>query len=188
MAKFAALLTAVLAAVSPTLALWPIPKAITSGSSTLTLASGFNIDLDVKSAPADLRDAVKRTQDQIKSDKLGRLVVGRGASDAQAMAKAKSLKTLKVSLAQGTTAGSISDEAVKPLAKRDETYQLVVPDNGGAATLTAKTSLGLLRGLTTFSQLWYTYKNQIYTMEAPFKIDDAPAYVRALSLSWVFVP
>lgn len=181
MANFAALLTAVLAAVSPALALWPLPKSIESGTAALTLSSSFAINLDVSGASEDLLDAVKRTEDQIKNDKLERLVVGRGAADVQALGGAKGLGALTVSLAQGAAVSSISDEAVKPLAERDETYQLVVPDNGDAATLTAKTSLGLLRGLTTFSQLWYTHSDQIYTIEAPFKIDDAPAYVRALA-------
>jgi len=33
---------------------------------------------------------------------------------------------------------------------------LSVPDSGADASLTANTALGLLRGLTTFEQLWYT--------------------------------
>lgn len=33
---------------------------------------------------------------------------------------------------------------------------LSVPDDGSDASLTANTGLGLLRGLTTFEQLWYT--------------------------------
>jgi hexosaminidase len=132
----------------------------------------------VQGAPADLQDAVTRTEGYLKTDKLGRLVVGRGANDSSAIHGAKQLSSLTVSLT--STNGpvrSISEEAMDELESRDEAYSLTVPADGSAATLKANSTLGLFRGLTTFGQLWYEYSGTIYTLEAPIQISDAPAYV-----------
>lgn len=53
-----------------------------------------------------------------------------------------------------------------------------MPADGLEALLVANSSLGLLRGLTTFEQLWYTLGAEIYTTEAPVRIEDSPAFVR----------
>lgn len=180
MARLALLLTVAVATFAPAHALWPLPKNLQSGASALALSASFSIDLTVPDPPSDLQDAVARTAAQLAADKLGRLVVGRGASDAAAFASASALGSLTVALEPGAGVKSISDEAVAPLAARNEAYTLVVPADGSAATLTANSTLGLLRGLTTFSQLWYHYNGTVYTVEAPFDIDDAPAYVREL--------
>jgi hypothetical protein len=63
------------------------------------------------------------------------------------------ITSLKLTLLNETS-GSIAEETVKPLEERDESYHLSVPLKG-EATLEANTSLGLLRGLATFEQLWY---------------------------------
>ncbi|EIN12446.1 N-acetylhexosaminidase [Punctularia strigosozonata HHB-11173 SS5] len=158
------------------LALWPQPTSLKTGSTPLRLSPGFSISVSVHDAPADLTAAAQRTTAQLHSDKLARLVVDRGASDASTVAHAKQLTSLKLSLAGGAKADSISAESVKPFESRDESYTLTVPSTGGTATLTAKTTLGLFRGLTTFSQIWYTVGNTVYTLSAPFEIEDAPAF------------
>ncbi|KAG8760348.1 N-acetyl-glucosamine-6-phosphate deacetylase [Serendipita sp. 396] len=71
---------------------------------------------------------------------------------------------------------SIAEITALPLEERDESYQLVIRADGSDATLTASTCLGLLRGLTTFGQIWYQYGDWIYTTEAPFHILDEPKY------------
>jgi hexosaminidase len=177
MAKFALLLAVITVALSPASALWPLPTGLQSGNSTLKLASSFDIKLNVNGASQDLKDAVTRTKAFLKNDKLERLVVGRGASDMSTVGKAKTLSSLTVSLASGSKAKSIASEAVAPLESRNDAYTLTIPADGSAATLTSNSSLGLFRGLTTFSQIWYTHSGQTYTIEAPFKIDDKPAYV-----------
>jgi hexosaminidase len=159
-------------------ALWPIPRTLGTGTSALTLSTSFDIDIDIKGAPQDLKDAASRTKQYLKSDKLGRLVVGRGSTDAQAVSGAKALKKLTVSLAPGTKVKSIASEAVVDLKSRDDAYTLTIPADGSAATLTANSTLGLFRGLTTFSQVFYYYNGKTYTIEAPLAIEDSPAYVR----------
>lgn len=111
---------------------------------------------------------------------MERLVVGGGQTDASKLTHAASLRTLKVSLAgSGKRILSIAQNAQLPLESRIEAYTLSVPSDGSTATLSAESTLGLFRGLTTFTQLWYTYDHTIYTITAPISVQDKPAYVRA---------
>jgi hexosaminidase len=159
-------------------ALWPIPKSLETGTTFLTLAHSFDIKLTVNHPPKDLLDAISRTKSYIRNDKLQRLAVGRGANDSAAVSHARSLPVLSVALSKGSAALSIAAEAVKPLAERSEGYSLTVPSDGSPATLTANSTLGLLRGLTTFEQLWYDLNGVTYSYQAPVKIvDDVPAFV-----------
>ena len=155
-------------------ALWPLPRSITTGSTGLVLSPDFKIDVK-GSCPDDLRSAVSRTLDFIHKDKHERLVVGRGSVDADAIESAKQLTSLVVT---GGGKNSIATEAIAPLGTRDEAYSLNVPSDGSPATLSANSTLGLFRGLTTFSQIWYFHDSNVYTVEAPIAISDSPAFVR----------
>jgi hexosaminidase len=159
-------------------ALWPIPTNLETGTSFVKLAKSFDIKNNVHGAPQDLLDAISRTKSHIKNDKLQRLVVGRGANDSAAISQAHSLSGLSISLVNGAAVHPISTEAVRPLANRSEGYSLTVPSDGSAATLTANSTLGLFRGLTTFEQLWYDLQGMTYSYQVPVKIvNDIPAFV-----------
>ncbi|KAH0832246.1 hypothetical protein J3R83DRAFT_13220 [Lanmaoa asiatica] len=158
------------------LALWPIPAALDTGTASLILDPGFYFDIAIHNAPFDLYDAVAQAQYYLQNDKLGRLVVGRGANDSAALTNAPSLPSLQLTLTSGAPVDSISSESVKPFGMRSEEYVLTIPADGHAATLTANSTLGLYRGLTTFGQLWYYYGGKTYTLQAPITIMDAPAY------------
>ncbi|KAL4249823.1 Beta-hexosaminidase [Abortiporus biennis] len=161
----------------PTGAVWPQPRNLQSGSSAVKLSNGFDISLTgIHNPPSDLVDAVSRTKTLLKNDKLERLVVGRGAADSALVSKAKSLSKLTVSLEKGAAANSITSEAQKPIGSREESYSLTVPSDGTPATLTANSTLGLLRGLTTFGQLWYESGGSTYALDVPIHIDDSPAF------------
>jgi len=163
------------------IALWPIPHSFQSGSSFVKLDPSFNVNLDCPNPPDDLHDAIRRTMDHLKHDNLERLAVGRGAADHDSLANAPSLSTLTLSLS-ASKVNSIFDEATKPLGTRNEGYTLSIPGTGGTATITANSSLGLFRGLTTFEQLFYfDGENTTYTYQAPVQISDTPAYVRIFS-------
>ena len=177
MAPILALILTALIICSPAVALWPLPKDLQTGSKALRLAGNFDIQLSVQGAPADLQAAVARTKGYLKTDKLQRLVVGRGENDRAAIKSAKELSSLTVSLTSSGTVRSVSEEAMDALEDRVEGYSLTVPGDGSAATLKANSTLGLLRGLTTFGQLWYEFDDITYTLEAPIQIKDAPAYV-----------
>ena len=167
-------------------ALWPKPHSSHTGSHALRLDPSFHIDVEIGSPPDDLLAAVQRTRTQLFNDRLGRLVVDRGASDLPAAKAAKALPSLKLTIGGDHTVRPIATEAQRPLDHRDEAYVLTVPADGSPATLVANSTLGLFRGLTTFSQLWYTVNDTVYTLKAPVSIWDRPAYVRMLraSCSW----
>ncbi|KZT28733.1 glycoside hydrolase family 20 protein [Neolentinus lepideus HHB14362 ss-1] len=156
--------------------LWPQPTSITSGTTALNLSPRFYIQPDVYPPPADLLAAITQTELYLRTDSMQRLVLGRGAYDMSAVQSAKTLSSLVLSLEPGATVESISTEAVKALGTRSEGYTLTVPADGSTATLKANSTLGLYRGLTTFSQMWYEYNGQIYTVSAPYDIVDSPAY------------
>ncbi|KAG7444174.1 N-acetylhexosaminidase [Guyanagaster necrorhizus] len=157
-------------------ALWPIPQSISTGSTQLQLSPSFDITLSgIETPPGDLTDAISRTKQYLFNDKLQRLVEGRGASDADAIRSAQHLTKLTL-VFQGENALTISEEAVAELESRVDSYTLTVPANGQDATVTANSTLGLFRGLTTFSQLWYDWEGTTYTPEAPVDILDSPAY------------
>lgn len=158
--------------------LWPIPRSLQAGPNALVLSPDFDIQSRLSATPADLSEAVNRTKSFLLHDRLQRLVVGRGASDSSAIESAKHLHILSMELSKGATVRNISEEAIIGLSMRSEEYTLYIPDDGSEAVLKANSTLGLLRGLTTFEQMWYDLDDQIYTLETPISISDSPAYVR----------
>ncbi|KAJ4494534.1 glycoside hydrolase superfamily [Lentinula edodes] len=167
-----------LTAIPCCLSIWPIPRSLDSGNQILKLSGSFDISINFTNPPQDLLDAVTRTKYSIQTDQLERLIVGRGLSDSTAFGSAKTLRTLMLALEQSaSTAQPIATEAVVALDAREEGYSLSVPLDGSAGVVSANTTLGLLRGLSTFEQLWYTYDGTIYTNYAPLTIvNDSPAY------------
>jgi hypothetical protein len=61
----------------------------------------------------------------------------------------------------------IEVEARMPLGTCDEGYSLVVPGDGSHVVLEANWTLGLFRGLNTFSKLWFTVPGTVYMVGAP---------------------
>ncbi|KAH9907122.1 N-acetylhexosaminidase [Fomitopsis serialis] len=171
-------LLSVLSVAAQVSALWPLPRNLTEGTTALRLSENFDVVLSsgIAEPPQDLYDAIFRTRTHLFTDNLGRLVVGRGAGDVSAFETAAYLSTLTLSLEPGSEVASVTVEAQKPLEARDEAYTLTVPSNGSAASITATSTLGLLRGLTTFEQLWYEYEDIVYAVNTPVQIEDAPAY------------
>ncbi|KAJ7505796.1 glycoside hydrolase family 20 protein [Mycena galericulata] len=168
----------VLLAILPhVLALWPIPATFKNGSDFLVLSPTFAINVNVPNPPQDLLAAVSQTKTYLNTDQLQRLVPGRGSSDAGAVKSAPRLPSLTLTLQNTASVLSISEESVKDISNRSEGYTLSIPNNGKAAILSANSTLGLFRGLTTFTQLWYDLSGVTYTNVAPVSIlNDAPAY------------
>ncbi|KAK2465291.1 hypothetical protein APHAL10511_002645 [Amanita phalloides] len=161
---------------SSVLAFWPLPRDVFTGTTPLRLSHRFYIDLSgIPGAPRDLKDAVERAEEYLRTDKLQILTPDRGASNADVISHAKTLHKLTLSLSNGV-ATPISHEAIKHLESRAEGYSLTVPDDGGNAVLEANSTLGLFRGLTTFGQFWYDWQGTTYTLQAPVNIVDAPKY------------
>jgi hexosaminidase len=158
-------------------ALWPFPVDLRTGSTALRLSEEFTIQFSMPDIPSDLIAAVNQTKHYLETDNLGRLVVDRGSTDLPHVRKAKQLTTLILGLNDGAScARSISYEATLDVEQRDEAYSLMIPSSGDAAFLRANTTLGLFRGLTTFSQIWYTVDDVIYSLESPMIIEDSPEF------------
>ncbi|THH17264.1 hypothetical protein EW146_g3514 [Bondarzewia mesenterica] len=175
MARALACLLSVVSLV-PAYALWPQPRVLQTGSNALVLSPSFNIHLSVPNTPSDLSDAVSRAKSYLQSDKLARLVVGRGAVDVSAVSKARSLSNLTLQYTASGKPRSLSEEASAKLGGRDEAYTLSVPADGSGAVISANSTLGLYRGLTTFGQLWYYWDGVTYAISTPVQIEDSPAY------------
>jgi hexosaminidase len=148
---------------------------------------------EVPDAPEDLIAAAQCTHAQLFGDDLGRLVLGRGIDDLEAISDGTpTLRRLVLRLDDyhthtttntntgGATLGSTVDdgddvvvvqpievEAKMSIGMRDEGYSLVVPGDGSHAVLKANWTLGLFRGLNTFSQLWFTVPGTVYMIGAP---------------------
>lgn len=167
-----------LSASAPVFAIWPLPSNLELGSSTLKLDSNFSIQTSgLSSTPDDLQAAIDRTTNYIATDGLERLVVGRGSVDADSLSNASTLFSLVLQYTGTGDAKSITEESQVLVEERVETYSLTVPADGSSATISANSTLGLFRGLTSFEQLWYTHEDAIYTVSAPVTIQDSPAYV-----------
>ena len=174
-------------------AIWPLPRSMSSGpqSSFLRLDPSFRISLSTESAlgpalsasaPQDLLDAINRTSVRLWTDNLERLVVGRGSGDLTSIRSAPALESLVLSIiSQSSVVNSIAEEARKPPEEKNEIYNLTMPSDGSPATLEAQTTLGLLRGLTTFEQMWYSASDrdgdETYSFGVPVEIRDEPAFV-----------
>jgi hypothetical protein len=107
----------------------------------------------------DVRDAVDRLNTTFKTFTHQYLSPKHGAEFSFAPNNGNTLKEIRLTVLQNTSL-SIAEEAVKPVDKRDESYSLKIP-TAGAVILQANTSLGLLRGLTTFEQLFYKCPEQV---------------------------
>jgi hexosaminidase len=89
------------------------------------------------------------------------------------LSRQTSLKKLAI-----TQTGKDTSSTFKPLAGQvDESYGLTISTNG-EATISAVSSIGILRALETFTQLFYTYStgNAYYTPYAPVRITDSPVF------------
>ncbi|EJU02942.1 N-acetylhexosaminidase [Dacryopinax primogenitus] len=174
------------------LALWPNPHSVSYGTSALILSPTFWIHwASTTPAPGDVTAAISRTMAELYTDNLQRLVVGRANADLPALAYANSLPMIHLEIIGNSPIKSIMAEATCILGERDESYTLTIPADGTPGMLQANTTLGLFRGLTTFSQLWYSSggvaaifpynsffpgSSMIYTVQAPVMITDTPAY------------
>lgn len=85
-----------------------------------------------------------------------------------------------------------SDVTKGPREDVDESYTLELTENG-VVTVAANSSIGIARGLKTFTQLFFQHSdgNHIYTPYAPVLIEDEPKFVHRginLDVSRNFIP
>jgi hexosaminidase len=137
--------------------IWPAPQSWSAGAASVSVAYPFTFTATTPSA--DLVVALQRFNAMTFSH--------RALKPAQAPAAL--LSELKV---------TVANLAVPLQLGVDESYELTIPADGSAATLTANTYYGALRGLETFSQLVnFNYSGHGYIVgNAPWSISDAPRF------------
>lgn len=171
-------------------AIWPAASYATNGTAIVRLAATF--DIAGCALPKDVQKAVDYAKSQILSDTMTPMRLDVNEVERLANSTILKLESLQLSFLQTILSADnypnqpfqgplsqlgIVDETNKPVKERDESYGLSIPAGNGSATLIAKTSLGLLRGLQTFTQLVYTTAaRQKYIMHAPHFIEDRPAF------------
>ncbi|KAK0547502.1 Glucosamine-6-phosphate isomerase (Glucosamine-6-phosphate deaminase) (GNPDA) (GlcN6P deaminase) [Tilletia horrida] len=161
------LLAALVCALPSTLAIWPQPASLSRGNGTVIIKTESFHFLAPPSLSADLARAVQRTEAAIRRDKAYLLQVGHGSDRAHTIQNSPVLDTIQIQLVSGgsrhqarhphmprATGPSLRSEILQPVELHDESYEISLPSDGGAGTLTASSALGILRGLSTIEQLF----------------------------------
>ncbi|KAH6634323.1 glycoside hydrolase family 20 protein [Chaetomium sp. MPI-SDFR-AT-0129] len=176
------------AALQPVAAIWPAPQSYTKGDSVLYLHQNIKITYNGASVPYTygyvpsalnskeiVQAGISRALAGIFDSKFvpWKLHKPRSKWEPDVHKDQKFLKTLKI-----VQTGKDHPSAFKPLAGEvDESYNLTV-SAAGDVKLSAVSSIGVLHGLETFSQLFYQHSTGTswYTPYAPIDIRDAPKF------------
>lgn len=184
------LLTVVLATISPVSAVWPTPQSYSKGSSVLYLHQNIEITYNGAFLPYTygytaqglsskeiVQAAISRALGSIFDDKFVPWMLKRRGELAKfepdVYKGQKWLKTLQI-----VQTAEDKSSAFKPLAGEvDESYNLTLSTEG-EVKLTAVSAVGILRGLETFTQLFYQHSTGTfwYTPFAPVAIQDSPRF------------
>ncbi|AEO70312.1 ecad5170-24d6-41b3-b3c9-3981ade8a004 [Thermothielavioides terrestris] len=177
-----------LLALSPVAAVWPAPQKYSNGSSVLYLHQNIKVTYNGEFLPYTagyapqklsskevVQAGVSRTLSAIFGSKFVPWKLHKPGSQFEPDLRKgqKWLNTLQI-----VQTGKDQASTFKPLAGEvDESYNLTVSDSGDVK-LTAVSSIGVLRGLETFSQLFYQHSAGPfwYTPYAPVSIQDAPKF------------
>lgn len=188
---FSVLLLIGLIASCDALALWPKPHSLEHGNGARRLDSRFTIKLTENEwkQDKDLQEAIHRTLKRINSSSIWPYTIDYGASKAEKASKSSPITALEIRKGSShkrntkpfishtkdkmkKTGNHLHALSVQPLEHLDESYTLQVPQDG-VAVLHSSNALGVLRGLTTFSQLVYHGQHgHDYVDGTPIVIED----------------
>ncbi|KAH8841863.1 hypothetical protein MCOR02_003994 [Pyricularia oryzae] len=179
-----------LASSEPVSALWPAPRSYSKGKTALFINQQIQVTYNGQPMPymfgyepisIDSKEIVKggvsRSLGSIFRRNLipWKLVPKNKIDEFEPPLGGKSTSVTSLVITQTS---QDQPKTFKALAGEvDESYSLTI-DKEGRAKLSAKSSIGILRGLETFSQLFYQHSTGTcwYTPYAPVSIDDAPLY------------
>jgi len=118
--------------------------------------------------------AIERTYDTLFNKNFIPWMFHPRMSDFEPSLTRESVHIRSIKLQQNA---SDPEDLAKPTAESlDESYTLSLTAEGDV-TITAQSSIGLLYGLTTFTQLFYRHSNGgVYTTIAPVEITDKPKF------------
>ncbi|KAI1406832.1 glycoside hydrolase family 20 protein [Hypoxylon sp. FL1857] len=183
------LLSFLLLTVTSVQALWPIPDSVSTGNSTLWIGDVLLVTYNGQKIPwvrgyiparFTSKEIVKGGVSRVATNILDKSLVPWKLYPRLQLEKTEPglwkpktyISYLEIVQTQPDTA-----KTYKPLdGEVDESYNLTVAANG-KARISAVSSTGVLRGLETFSQLFYKHsQGPIYTTLAPVRISDAPVF------------
>ncbi|KAJ1327612.1 hexosaminidase [Microdochium nivale] len=191
--KLLALALALLA-VTPAIAVWPVPEHISTGTKVLWVDQSLHVTYNGQPLPwiypcapsngrADfsskqiVQSAVSRAAQAILEDNfVPWMLYARNAladSEPSPHHDKKLLQRLVINQNGTDTPKTFKAKA----GEVDESYTLAVTEEG-LASITAHSSIGVLRALESFSQLFFKHSrgSQIYSNLIPVKISDKPQY------------
>ncbi|KAL8809402.1 MAG: hypothetical protein Q9223_007397 [Gallowayella weberi] len=182
-----------------TSALWPLPASYEHGQDVLWVARDLDFQYSIKNqstthtsngtygAPNSLpalnasssyilvQAAIQRAQARILNDSFVPWKFHPRNSNFEPASNGTKTYVKHVTIKQnGTDAASV----LKPLAGEvNESYTLSITTQG-AVEITAVSSIGILRALETFTQLFYQHSltSEVYCPYAPISISDAPKF------------
>ncbi|EMC95768.1 glycoside hydrolase family 20 protein [Baudoinia panamericana UAMH 10762] len=179
--------------ISSASALWPIPSVYTNGSGVVWIdkdvkvsyngagQGGYTCGYGSKAnnetwTSAIVTNAIERTYDTLFNKNFVPWKFHPRMSSFEPTLTSASVYVKSITLQQNATDPS---DIVKPnTGGLDESYTLAMTADGHV-TITGISSIGLLHGLTTFTQLFYRSSNSsggVYSTLAPVYISDAPKF------------
>ncbi|KAL8695928.1 MAG: hypothetical protein Q9201_007898 [Fulgogasparrea decipioides] len=179
-------------------ALWPLPLAYEHGTSAVWIANGLafsyaianqtasssssrnatasNVTLNTASTYAIVQAAIQRAQDRLFNDNFVPWKFHPRNSDFEPASNVSKTYIRSVTIQQNQTD---SPAILRPLAGQvNERYTLSITTSG-VVLITALSSIGVLRALETFTQLFYktsASSGGVYCPYAPVRIIDAPKF------------
>lgn len=174
----------------PAAAIWPAPRSYTKGNTALYLHQNLEITYNGQFLPYTwgypprsltskevVQAGVSRALDSIFGDKFVPWMLRRrgelASFEPDVYKGQKWIKTLKI-----VQTAEDKPSAFKPLAGEvDESYNLTISTEG-EIKLTGHSAIGIIRGLETFTQLFFQHSTGTfwYTPYAPVSIQDAPKF------------
>ncbi|KAL8682916.1 MAG: hypothetical protein Q9186_001079 [Xanthomendoza sp. 1 TL-2023] len=183
-----------------TLALWPLPVAYEHGENVLWVAPDLAFQYSIKNqstAPTSnngtygasnplptlntttsyllVQAAIQRAQGRILNDSFVPWKFHPRNSNFEPASNGTKTYIKNVTIQQNETDAA---SVLKPLAGEvNESYTLLITTQG-AVEITAVSSIGILRALDTFTQLFYQHSvgSEVYCPYAPVSISDAPKF------------
>lgn len=182
-------LTSLLFAAGVVTAIWPRPQHLSEGTTPLLLSPAFQIQFAAGPIPHDVDKVRERAERSLLSLSLRHLSVDEGR---ELLTRAAStVHSLQVELVSAAWTSLLEDVTADHFRPSDESYELDLRSNG-LPTLRVNSTLGLLRGLTTWEQLWYAIPARepghsfpqttlgslpfAFTPTAPYAIRDYPHF------------
>lgn len=173
-------------------AVWPLPSSYSQGESVVWIDPSVHFTYkgpggsppgygDIANSSASgptanpiVNNAIQRTMTTLFSQSFVPWKFHPRMSNFEPTYSSSSPHITSVTLQQ--TAQDPADIIKPPVGGVDESYTLHMAANG-ATTITAKSSIGLLYGLTTFSQLFFQHTSgKVYSPYAPVSVTDAPKF------------